>query len=83
MMMKVREVGDFMDHVIIFFTVDGDRFVVELDRGEDEDLGLVVAKRPSAMASTGLFFVKSLIPESPAIKCDNLMQNDIILQVLY
>lgn len=57
--------------------------MVELDRGEDEDLGLVVAKRPSAMASSGLFFVKSLLPESPAARSDNLMQNDIILKVQY
>jgi len=55
--------------------------VVKLDREEDEDLGLLIAKRSSAMASTGLFFVKSLVPESPAALCDNLMQNDIILQV--
>ena len=55
--------------------------MVKLDRGEDEDLGVLIAKRSSALASTGLFCVKSLVPESPAALCDNLMPNDIIIKV--
>ena len=60
--------------------VDGDQFVVNIDQSDDDDdLGLQIVKRPSGYAS--FFFVKSIVPRSPAARCGKLMENDVILQV--
>lgn len=63
-------------------SVEGDQFVVTFDRGDDEDLGLQIVKRGSNYGPSGFFIVKSLIPGSPAHRCNKLMENDIILQVI-
>ena len=55
--------------------------MVSIDRG-DEELGLQIVKGASSHSPSGLFFVKSLIPGSPAHCCNKLMENDIILQVV-
>ena len=54
---------------------------MNIDRGDDEDFGLQITKKTTVHCPTGLFFVKSIIPESPAYCCNKLMENDIILQV--
>ena len=66
------------------FLVEGDQFVVNIDRGDEEDLGLSIAKQGrTTHGYFGFFFVKSLTPESPADCCNKLMKNDIILKVIY
>lgn len=68
-----------LDHMSCI--VEGDQFVVNIDRDDDEDLGLQIVKRAGSHGPTGFFIVKSLIPGSPAHCCNKLMENDIILQV--
>ena len=58
--------------------------MVNIDRGDDDDFGLQIVKRATGHGHGprySLFFVKALIPGSPAYCCNKLMENDIILRV--
>ena len=56
--------------------------MVNIDRHNEDDFGLEIVKRVASHGPpSGLFFVKSLIPGSPAYCCNKLMENDIILRV--
>ena len=56
--------------------------MVNIDRHDEDDFGLDIVKRVTSHGPpSGLFFVKSLIPGSPAYCCNKLMENDIILWV--